>query len=66
MEITDEDFRLIGKEIGDTLWYLAVLSEKLGLSLEDAAIGNITKLSKRKDTKTLKGDGDERESLSKL
>jgi NTP pyrophosphatase (non-canonical NTP hydrolase) len=33
MEITDEDLRLIGKEIGDTLWYLAALSEKAGPKL---------------------------------
>ncbi len=63
MEITDEDLGLIGKEIGDTLWYLAALSEKLGLSLDDAATNNIAKLNKRKDTKTLKGDGDEMESI---
>jgi NTP pyrophosphatase (non-canonical NTP hydrolase) len=37
----------IAAELGDVLWYLAVLSHRLGLSLQAVAEGNITKLRER-------------------
>lgn len=49
------------KEMGDVLWYLASLATDLGITLEDVAQTNIEKLTKRKETGTLKGDGDDRE-----
>lgn len=35
------------KEAGDQLWYIALLCESLGITLEDAATINIEKLRKR-------------------
>lgn len=37
----------IKKELGDVLWYMAVLADLYGLDLEDVAIENIEKLTKR-------------------
>ncbi|MFA5095593.1 MAG: nucleoside triphosphate pyrophosphohydrolase family protein [Candidatus Paceibacterota bacterium] len=47
-------------ELGDVLWYLAVLSHDLDLSLEDIAKYNLDKLQSRKKRGILKGDGDKR------
>lgn len=47
-------------ELGDCLWYLAVLAQHLNISLEDCAIDNIEKLSGRMERGTLKGSGDVR------
>ncbi|OHB10625.1 MAG: hypothetical protein A3G05_00830 [Candidatus Zambryskibacteria bacterium RIFCSPLOWO2_12_FULL_45_14] len=47
-------------ELGDVLWYLAVLSRDLGLNLDDIAKLNIEKLESRKKRGALKGDGDKR------
>jgi len=41
------DSEKLKKEIGDTLWYVAVLARQLGISLEDVMIQNIEKLKKR-------------------
>jgi NTP pyrophosphatase (non-canonical NTP hydrolase) len=50
----------IGQELGDTLWYLSVLANKLGYSLEDIANLNINKRATRKKRGTEKGSGDNR------
>ncbi len=47
-------------ELGDVLWYLAVLANDLGLSLEDIAKANIEKLQSRQERGALHGDGDKR------
>ena len=47
-------------ELGDVLWYLAVLAHDLGLPLEDVAQKNVEKLQSRKERGTIKGDGDKR------
>ena len=47
-------------ELGDVLWYLAVLSHDLNLSLDDIAQANILKLQSRKKRGKLRGDGDKR------
>lgn len=60
MKISEDDLNLISKEIGDTMWYIAVLAKELNLNLVDIVKSNIDKLEKRKIDGTLKGDGDER------
>lgn len=41
------DKEKIAKELGDVLWYLAMMSDQLGLDLSDVAEMNIKKLKKR-------------------
>jgi NTP pyrophosphatase (non-canonical NTP hydrolase) len=48
------------KELGDVLWFIAVLSDKMGYTLEQVAQRNIDKLYSRKQRGVLKGTGDER------
>lgn len=48
------------KEIGDVLYYLAVMSHELGFELDDIAEENIAKLAKRQAEGKIKGDGDNR------
>lgn len=47
-------------ELGDVLWYLAVLADHIGLSLDQIAQANIAKLHDRAVRGKLKGDGDTR------
>lgn len=35
------------KELGDTLWYLAMLAKKFDFTLQEVAVANIAKLAKR-------------------
>ena len=50
----------VKKELGDVLWYLAVLAYNLGLSLEEVALANLEKLRDRKERDAIKGSGDDR------
>ena len=50
----------IVKELGDTLWYLAVLADHFGVSLEDVGRTNIRKLADRQSRGVLGGSGDDR------
>ena len=54
------DFQAIKKELGDVLWYISILAEDLGYSLQEVAQANIEKLAGRERDGTIKGSGDER------
>ncbi|MCM1075975.1 MAG: nucleoside triphosphate pyrophosphohydrolase family protein [Roseburia sp.] len=59
-DFTAEKKREIAKEIGDVLWYCAVLSHDLGFTLEEVAQMNIDKLKSRKERGKIGGSGDNR------
>ncbi len=48
------------KELGDTLWYVAVTASRLGLTLDQVATTNINKLTDRQQRNVIKGEGDNR------
>tara|TARA_B110000285_G_scaffold145178_1_gene162136 strand:- start:138 stop:530 length:393 start_codon:yes stop_codon:yes gene_type:complete len=50
----------IKAEIGDCLWYIAVLASDFGIKLSDIASANLVKLEKRKERGTIHGSGDNR------
>ena len=50
----------IAKEIGDVLWYCAVLADDLGFSLQQVAEMNIYKLQQRRSAGKIVGNGDNR------
>ena len=50
----------ISAEIGDCLWYIAVLADDIGVKLSDIANGNLLKLANRKEKGTIHGSGDKR------
>ena len=58
--ITDDAKKEIIFEMGDTLWYLASMSQTLGVTLEDVANFNIQKLKSRHNRGTVNGSGDNR------
>lgn len=58
--ISAEDKAELGKEIGDVLWYLAVLAQHLGLSFDEIAQSNLDKLKSRKSRGVIGGSGDNR------
>ena len=56
----DEVTGSIAMELGDVLWYVAVLADDLGVELEDVAKWNVDKLQRRMKSNKIKGDGDNR------
>ena len=59
-EINAETSAALKAELGDVLWYLAQICTELGLSLEEVAEYNITKLYGRMERGVLRGYGDNR------
>lgn len=60
MKVSEEKKAAIAGELGDVLWYAAMVATELGLSLNDIAYENIQKLADRKERGVLTGDGDNR------
>ena len=56
----DEVTGSIAGELGDVLWYLAILADDLGVELEDVAKWNVDKLQRRMKNNKIRGDGDNR------
>ena len=54
------DKESIAYEVGDVLWYCAVLASELGVSLNTIMKKNLEKLHGRKERGTLAGSGDNR------
>lgn len=59
-QITPEDREALKQELGDVLWYLTQICTELGLTLEEVAEANLTKLFSRQARGTLYGNGDTR------
>jgi NTP pyrophosphatase (non-canonical NTP hydrolase) len=59
-EISEEDRQALKQELGDVLWYLTQICTELGLSLEEVAEANLTKLFSRLERGQIKGEGDYR------
>ena len=57
---TEEKKKEIIKEVGDVLWYIAALLSDLGVTMDDAAVGNLEKLFSRKERGVINGNGDNR------
>jgi NTP pyrophosphatase (non-canonical NTP hydrolase) len=47
-------------ELGDVLWYVAMVAHAVDFDLQDIAQANLDKLSDRSARGKIKGDGDER------
>ena len=58
--MSPERAEAIKDELGDVLWYLAVLARDLDVKFEDIAKINLDKLKSRKNRGLIKGDGDKR------
>ena len=59
-QIIEEDRQSLKNELGDVLWYLTQICTELGLTLEEVAETNITKIFSRQERGKLGGDGDNR------
>ncbi len=58
--ITPERRAKLLSEMGDALWYFAVMAHELKSSLEEVCTANIKKLADRQARGTIKGSGDNR------
>lgn len=54
----DELRRRVYDEMGDVLWYLAVVADCLDLKFGDIAVNNNEKLARRHEEGTIHGDGE--------
>jgi len=58
--LTDPVRDAVAAELGDTMWYVAVLASELDYSLDEIMTMNLSKLSSRKKRGVLTGSGDAR------
>lgn len=59
-KMSEEKRQLLIKELGDVLWYIALLAKHLDMPLEEIAKLNIEKLKGRQTRGKLGGSGDHR------
>lgn len=59
-KVSQEDLKEFKKELGDVVWYTAVMANSLGLSFDEVMQLNIDKLRDRKKRGVIKGKGDNR------
>lgn len=59
-KINKADKEELKKELGDVVWYIAVLAHSLGLSFEEVMQHNVKKLADRNQRGVIKGAGDNR------
>ncbi|MEO6513685.1 MAG: nucleoside triphosphate pyrophosphohydrolase family protein [Candidatus Saccharimonadales bacterium] len=59
-DISKLDVANVKKELGDVLWYIAVISHDLNIPLSEIAQTNIDKLASRNTRGKLRGSGDNR------
>lgn len=57
---SEEDKVELGKELGDVMWYIAVMANELGLSLDELMRQNVERLASRKVRNAQRGAGDNR------
>ena len=57
---TQEELDELAKELGDVVWYIAVMAHSLGYSFDDIMARNVEKLKSRKARGVIKGKGDNR------
>ena len=50
----------LAKEVGDVMWFVALLADRMGYSLEQIASRNICKLQSRQERGVIDGEGDNR------
>jgi len=60
MELTHDRKDQILDELGDVLWYCAMLATELNASLGEVAIRNLRKLEDRNNRGVIQGSGDKR------
>lgn len=60
MDLTFERKQQIVDELGDVLWYCAMLATELNISLTEVAIKNLQKLEDRNNRNVIGGSGDKR------
>lgn len=58
--ISDDDRAALKQELGDVLWYLTQIATEIGVSMEEVASSNLTKLFDRLERNAIRGDGDTR------
>jgi NTP pyrophosphatase (non-canonical NTP hydrolase) len=59
-ELTELNRQELTKELGDIMWYIALLGHYLEVPLDDIATKNIAKLKDRQQRGKLSGSGDNR------
>lgn len=59
-KVSADDLAELAKELGDVVWYIAVLANSLGLSFEEIMKNNLQKLASRQARGVTKGQGDNR------